>query len=70
MRRRFGEDAEILYLDASREEVRGEHGPVVERIEAEGLLYPVTVLDGEPVYDGAVSYPAILRSVQARLDTG
>jgi hypothetical protein len=28
---------------------------------------PVTVIDGEPVYDGAVSYPAILRQVETRL---
>jgi hypothetical protein len=28
-----------------------------------GLLYPVTVVDGVPLYDGAVSYPAIMRAV-------
>jgi hypothetical protein len=33
-----------------------------------GLLYPVTVVDGVPVYDGAVSYPGILRAVQERLE--
>ncbi len=39
----------------------------MERITAEGLLYPVTLIDGEPVYDGAVSYPAIVRAVEAKL---
>lgn len=32
-----------------------------------GFLFPVTVIDGEAVYDGAVSYPAILRQVETRL---
>ena len=42
-------------------------GDMVARIQDEGLIYPVTVIDGEPFYDGAVSYPAILRAVQTRL---
>jgi hypothetical protein len=36
---------------------------VIDEIERRGLLYPVTVLDGVPLYDGAVSYPAIVRAV-------
>lgn len=36
-------------------------------MQDKGLVYPVTVIDGELVYDGAVSYPAIMRSVEARL---
>jgi hypothetical protein len=36
-------------------------------IRDRGLLYPVTVIDGAPVYDGAVSYPGILRAVEAGL---
>lgn len=40
---------------------------MVARIQDEGLLYPVTVVDGEPVYDGAVSHAVILRAVQSRL---
>lgn len=45
------------------------HEAMVSRIKEQGLIYPVTVIDGEPMYDGAVSYPAILRAVQARLAT-
>jgi hypothetical protein len=30
-------------------------------------MYPVTVVDGAPVYDGAVSYPAILRAIGSKL---
>jgi len=40
---------------------------MVQLIQDQGLVYPVTVVDGEPMYDGAVSYPAILRAVQTRL---
>jgi len=40
---------------------------VVQEIEARGLLYPVTAVDGVLVYDGAVSYPAIMRAVQSKL---
>ncbi len=41
---------------------------MVQLIQDQGLVYPVTVVDGEPMYDGAVSYPAILRAVQMRLN--
>jgi hypothetical protein len=37
------------------------------RISTENLLYPVTFIDGDPVYDGAVSHAVILRAVQSRL---
>ena len=40
----------------------------METIRDRGLVYPVTVIDGTPVYDGAVSYPAILRAVQQRIE--
>jgi len=40
---------------------------MVSEIETRGLLYPVTVVDGVPLYDGAVSYPAILRAVHNKL---
>ena len=56
-----------MYYDTSRSDVAKEHGDMVARIQDQGLVYPVTVIDGEPVYDGAVSYPAILRAVQTRL---
>lgn len=41
---------------------------MVRLIQDQGLAYPVTVVDGVPMYDGAVSYPAILRAVQSRLN--
>jgi hypothetical protein len=39
----------------------------LDEIETKGYLYPVTIIDGVPAYDGAVSYPAILRAVNDRL---
>ena len=69
MEQRYGDSARILYHDTSRPDVVAQHGDIVERIQDQGLVYPVTVIDGEPVYDGAVSYPAILRAVQTRLNT-
>ncbi len=47
--------------------MRAEHASLIEEIEARGLLYPVTAIEGVPVYDGAVSYPGILRAVQEML---
>lgn len=41
---------------------------MVRLIQEQGLVYPVTVIDGVPMYDGAVSYPAILRAVQSRIN--
>jgi len=32
------------------------------------LLYPVTVIDGVPIYDGAVSYPGIIRALRDKLE--
>jgi len=67
MERRFGDRARIDYFDVTREEVRTEHASAVESIQSSGLVYPVTIVDGDPLYDGAVSYPAILRAVDTRL---
>jgi disulfide oxidoreductase YuzD len=67
MASRFGEEATIAYHDASIEGVRQDHADVIDEIEKRGLLFPVTVINGQPLYDGAVSYPAILRAVQSRL---
>ncbi|MCE5203606.1 MAG: DUF1462 family protein [Actinomycetia bacterium] len=69
MESRFGAAAVIEYHDASREDVAQQHAEILSRIREQGLIYPVTAIDGEPVYEGAVSYPAILRAVQARLET-
>ena len=63
MLRRFGDAVRIDYNDVMDETVRSERVALLEEIENRGLLYPVTVIDGVPVYDGAVSYPAILRAV-------
>lgn len=67
MERRFGDRARIDYHDVTSEATRAEYADTVEAIRDGGLLYPVTVVDGEPLYDGAVSYPAILRAVDSRL---
>ncbi len=48
--------------------MRAAHEDVIMRIHDEGLLYPVTVIDGEPVYDGAVSHAVIIRAVQSKLE--
>lgn len=67
MRRRFADDATIVYHNVELPEVREQHTRIVEEIEMKGLLYPVTVIDGVPLYDGAVSYPAIMRAVNNKL---
>ena len=67
MERRFGDAASIQYLDTSRQDVRDAHAEMIGRIQGESLIYPVTVIEGQPVYDGAVSYPAILRAIETRL---
>jgi disulfide oxidoreductase YuzD len=45
-----------------------ESDAVLAAIRDRRLVYPVTVIDGAPVYDGAVSYPAILRAIQQRVE--
>ncbi len=68
MERRYGDSASITYLDVTNQGVRKEYATLIGEIDERGLLYPVTVIDGVPVYDGAVSYPAILRAVHNRLE--
>ncbi|MDP2232696.1 MAG: DUF1462 family protein [Actinomycetota bacterium] len=67
MAQRFGDAADILYRDVQDADVQANHSKIIEEIENRGLLYPVTVIGGMPVYDGAVSYPAILRAVGNKL---
>lgn len=67
LQRRFGDKASIDYVDTSDPAQREAHADVVAQIHERNLIYPVTVVDGELLYDGAVSYPAILRAVDARL---
>jgi len=67
MTRRYGEDAAVLYHRADDETVVLERAALLDEIDKRGLLYPVTVLDGVPLYDGAVSYPAIMRAVANKL---
>ena len=67
MDRRYGDAASIVYHNVGGDEVKKEHADLIDEIDKRGLLYPVTVIDGAPVYDGAVSYPAILRAVENKL---
>jgi len=57
----------VVYRNVDEAGVRVEFDATVTEIEARGLLYPVTVVDGVPLYDGAVSYPAIMRAVTNKL---
>ena len=67
MENRFGDSASIVYHDTTQDETRAKHAHIIDTIREQGLVYPVTVIDGEPLYEGSVSYPAILRAVQTRL---
>jgi disulfide oxidoreductase YuzD len=58
----------MTYHDVSLPAVLDEHAERVAEIRDRGLVYPVTVIDGTALYDGAVSYPAILRAVSQRLE--
>jgi len=67
MERRFGDRACIEYLDVSKDDVRSATSDVLEAIREAGLVYPVTLIGETLVCDGAVSYPAVLRAVEAAL---
>ena len=57
----------MLYHNVEAPDAKSDIASVVEEIETRGLLYPVTAVDGVLVYDGAVSYPAIMRAVHNKL---
>jgi disulfide oxidoreductase YuzD len=67
MHRRFGDSATIDYINVEDADSAREHATLLGEVREAGLLFPVTVIDGEAVYDGAVSYPAILRQVETRM---
>jgi disulfide oxidoreductase YuzD len=67
MERRYSDDAQIVYHDVQTPGVREENTALLDEIDKRGLIYPVTVIDGVPAYDGAVSYPAIMRAVNNKL---
>jgi disulfide oxidoreductase YuzD len=67
MERRYGDDAKVLYFDIESAEVQSTYAKLLGEIDDRGLLFPVTVIDGVPLYDGAVSYPAIMRAVNNKL---
>lgn len=67
MERRYGDDAQVTYHDVEAPGVKSDYSALLGEIDARGLLFPVTVIDGVPVYDGAVSYPAIMRAVNNKL---
>jgi len=48
-------------------DVADTHALAISAIKEQGLIYPVTVIDGEPVADRNISYPLIMRAVQSRL---
>jgi hypothetical protein len=53
----------VSYHDVEDPEVGSEYAALITEMQSRGLLWPVTVVDGVPLYDGAVSYPAIMRAV-------
>jgi len=67
MRKRFGDAARIEYVNVEDPACSPERIELALKAREDGLLFPVTFIDGEPVYDGSVSYPAILRQVENRL---
>ncbi len=67
MEKRFGDEATVTYHNVQESDTKDAYPALLEEIETKGLLYPVTVMNAVPIYDGAVSYPAILRAVQNKL---
>ncbi|MGV8082116.1 MAG: DUF1462 family protein [Coriobacteriia bacterium] len=65
--KRYGDKVAIQYLDVREERVKTAYRNAIEEIDRRGLLYPVTLVDGKPIYDGAVSYPGIMSAVRKLL---
>ena len=65
--RRYGDDVSVEYIDVSEPAARSAVSTLIAQAVERELLYPVTFVDGTAVYDGAVSYPAIVRSVEAKM---
>ncbi|MDR3685768.1 MAG: DUF1462 family protein [Coriobacteriia bacterium] len=63
IKRRFDDQVVIEYHNVEEPEAKAAYATLIDEIDKRGLLYPVTVVDGVPLYDGAVSYPAIMRAV-------
>jgi disulfide oxidoreductase YuzD len=66
--RRYGDKAVIVYVDVTTAEAQRDHADAIAEIKDRELIYPVTFVDGKALYDGAVSYPAILRAIETSLE--
>jgi disulfide oxidoreductase YuzD len=63
LERRFGDQTVVEYHNVEDESERATFAKLIDEFEARGLFYPVTIVDGITLHDGAVSYPAIMQAV-------
>lgn len=63
LERRFGDQAVVEYHNVEDDAERAKEPKLIEEFETGGLFYPVTIVDGVVLRDGAVSYPAIMQAV-------
>ena len=55
-------------MDVTTPDAQRDHDKAIDQIRERELIYPVTFVDGKALYDGAVSYPAILRAIETTLE--
>lgn len=62
-----GDAVVVNHYDVTDEATRAKHAETIMSIREEALRYPVTYVNGQVVFDGAISYPTIMRALKAQL---
>lgn len=64
----FGNQVEVKYVDADKEGL--DNYPIMQKVLQMGYPYPITLINGQPRYAGALMFPEIKTSVEEELAKG
>ena len=70
LRHIYRDSVQIHFLDLGNLQVRQEHGQWLKRVEEEGLLLPLLVIDGEVRISGFFDMRMLLDMIEAERELG
>ncbi|MBC7074883.1 MAG: DUF1462 family protein [Syntrophomonadaceae bacterium] len=62
----YGDKVEVKYIDLEKEGL--DKYPLVSQVVERGYPYPITVINGEPRFAGAIMVPEIKKSIEQLLN--
>ncbi len=62
----YGDKVEVKYVDLEKEGM--DKYPLINQVVERGYPYPITVINGEPRFAGAIMVPEITKSIEQLLN--